>query len=129
MATQDTCCTIVPYFTIHDGTLKAVKALCEKFVEKPARNPSASITVSVLPGTKPIPAKGIRMPRGCWPIWILCGPKLKRQPRSNRTVRGESPRRGGGPPLSVGSVGRAERLLPALQARGPSPRTKGSGEL
>ena len=59
----------------------------------------------------------------------LCGPKLERQPRSNRTVRGESPRRGGGPPLSVGSVGRAERLLPGLQARGPSPRTKGSGEL
>jgi len=61
-------------------------------------------------------------------VHLLCGPKLKRQPRSNRTVRGESPRRGGGPPLSVGSVGRAERLLPGLQARGPSPRTKGSGE-
>ncbi len=60
---------------------------------------------------------------------LLCGPKLKRQPRSNRTVRGESPRRGGGPPLSEGSVGRAERLLPELQARGPSPRTKGSGDL
>ena len=62
-------------------------------------------------------------------VTSLCGPKLKRQPRSNRTVRGESPRRGGGPPLSVGSVGRAERLLPGLQARGPSPRTKGSGEM
>ena len=34
MATQDTCCSIVPYFTVHDGTLKAVKALCEQFVEK-----------------------------------------------------------------------------------------------
>jgi hypothetical protein len=42
---------------------------------------------------------------------------------------GESPRRGGGPPLSVGSVGRAERLLLGSQARGPSPRTKGSGDL
>ena len=37
---------------------------------------------------------------------------------------GESPRRGGGPPLSEGSAGRAEALRCALQVRGPSPRTK-----
>ena len=35
--------------------------------------------------------------------------------------------RGGGPPLSVGPAGRAERLLPLLQAGGPSPRTKRGG--
>ena len=37
---------------------------------------------------------------------------------------GESPRRGGGPPLSVGIAGRAETLRRPLQGRGPSPRTK-----
>ncbi|MEZ4630523.1 MAG: hypothetical protein R2880_07435 [Deinococcales bacterium] len=33
MSTQDTCCTIVPYFKVHDGQLEAFKALCERFVE------------------------------------------------------------------------------------------------
>lgn len=33
MATEDTCCTIVPYFQVQDGKLDAFKALCEKFVE------------------------------------------------------------------------------------------------
>ncbi len=35
--------------------------------------------------------------------------------------------RGGGPPLSVGPAGRAERLLTFLQGRGPSPRTERCG--
>ena len=34
MATQDTCCTIVPYFKIHEGQLGAFKKLCEAFVER-----------------------------------------------------------------------------------------------
>ena len=34
MATQDTCCTIVPYFKISSGKLEDFKALSEKFVEK-----------------------------------------------------------------------------------------------
>ena len=34
MATQDTCCTIVPYFKIHEGQLDAFKKLCEAFVEQ-----------------------------------------------------------------------------------------------
>ena len=34
--------------------------------------------------------------------------------------------RGGGPPFSAGSAGRAERLPALMQARGPSPRTKRS---
>ena len=33
MATQDTCCTVVPYFRIPDGKLTAFKELCERFVE------------------------------------------------------------------------------------------------
>lgn len=33
MATQDRCCTIVPYFKVSDGKLGAFKALCERFVE------------------------------------------------------------------------------------------------
>jgi hypothetical protein len=37
--------------------------------------------------------------------------------------------RGGAPPLSVGPAGRAPRLPVFMQAREPSPRTKGSGGL
>ena len=33
MAIQDTCCTIVPYFKVHDGKLADFKAMCEQFVE------------------------------------------------------------------------------------------------
>lgn len=39
MATQDTCCTIVPYFKVHDGQLETFNALCEQFVEKTNREP------------------------------------------------------------------------------------------
>ena len=33
MATEDSCCTIVPYFKVQEGQLEAFKALCERFVE------------------------------------------------------------------------------------------------
>ena len=33
MATDDQCCTVVPYFKVHDGQLEAFKALCEQAVE------------------------------------------------------------------------------------------------
>ena len=33
MATQDTCCTIVPYFKVHAGQLDAFKGMCEEFVK------------------------------------------------------------------------------------------------
>ncbi len=39
MATQDKCCTIVPYFKVQDGKLEAFKALCERFVEKTNEEP------------------------------------------------------------------------------------------
>ena len=32
MATDDTCCTLVPYFKVHDGKLDEFKAKCEDFV-------------------------------------------------------------------------------------------------
>ncbi len=34
MATEDKCCTFVPYFKVHDGQLDAFRRLCERFVEK-----------------------------------------------------------------------------------------------
>ena len=34
MATQDTCCTIVPYFKVHDGKLDTFKGMCDQFIEK-----------------------------------------------------------------------------------------------
>lgn len=39
MATRDTCCTIHPYFKVHDGQLAAFKDLCEQFVEKTKQEP------------------------------------------------------------------------------------------
>ncbi len=34
MATQDTCCTVVPYFKVSNDNLVAFKALCERFVSQ-----------------------------------------------------------------------------------------------
>jgi quinol monooxygenase YgiN len=34
MFNEDTCCTLVPYFTVNEGKLDAFKALGPKFVEK-----------------------------------------------------------------------------------------------
>lgn len=39
MATEDKCCTIVPYFKIHSGKLDAFKQICERFVEKTRSEP------------------------------------------------------------------------------------------
>jgi quinol monooxygenase YgiN len=39
MATTDTCCTIVPYFKVHEGKLDDFKALCTQFVEKTNSEP------------------------------------------------------------------------------------------
>lgn len=39
MGTQDTCCTIEPYFKVRSGKLGAFKALCERFVEQTSREP------------------------------------------------------------------------------------------
>ena len=34
MATQDKCCSIVPYFKVHDGQMDAFRDLCKQFIEK-----------------------------------------------------------------------------------------------
>ncbi len=39
MATEDTCCSIVPYFKVHEGNLDAFRALCERFVAKTSEEP------------------------------------------------------------------------------------------
>jgi quinol monooxygenase YgiN len=39
MATQDKCCTIVPYFKVPSGQLDAFRALCEQFVAKTRTEP------------------------------------------------------------------------------------------
>ena len=39
MATQDTCCTIVPYFKVHQGQLENFKKGCEAFVETTSNEP------------------------------------------------------------------------------------------
>jgi quinol monooxygenase YgiN len=39
MSDKDTCCTLVPYFKIHEGQLSAFKQGCEAFVEKTQTEP------------------------------------------------------------------------------------------
>jgi len=39
MATQDKCCSIVPYFKIQNGKVDDFKALCEQFVAKSKDEP------------------------------------------------------------------------------------------
>ena len=39
MASQDSCCTLHPYFKIHDGQFEAFKTLCERFIEKSGQEP------------------------------------------------------------------------------------------
>lgn len=39
MATQDTCCTLVPYFKVASVNQPAFRALCETFVEKTRNEP------------------------------------------------------------------------------------------
>ncbi len=39
MATQDTCCSVSPYFEIHAGKAAAFRAICEKYVEWSSREP------------------------------------------------------------------------------------------
>jgi quinol monooxygenase YgiN len=34
MATDDKCCTIVPYFKVHTGKMQEFRSLCEQFVAK-----------------------------------------------------------------------------------------------
>ena len=75
MATQDKCCTIVPYFKVQSGKLEDFKALCEQLGRKPTQNPNVYITGSVFPETRSIAAKAMRMPMGCCSIlkmWVLC---------------------------------------------------------
>lgn len=39
MATNDTACSIVPYFEVREGCLPAFKSLCERFVERTRNEP------------------------------------------------------------------------------------------
>ena len=39
MATQDKSVSIAPYFKIHSGKMREVKALCERFIEKSKTEP------------------------------------------------------------------------------------------
>ena len=39
MATQDKCCTIVPYFNVQPDKLESFRELCEQFVKKTSQEP------------------------------------------------------------------------------------------
>ena len=41
MATNDKCCTIVPYFEVQEGKMEEFKAGCKEFVEQTSREPKA----------------------------------------------------------------------------------------
>jgi hypothetical protein len=40
MSTEDTCCTIVPYFRVAEGRLNAFKELCQQLVGRAAGEPN-----------------------------------------------------------------------------------------
>ncbi len=37
MTSEDTCCSIYPYFQVQEGKLDAFKNLCDRFVERTAK--------------------------------------------------------------------------------------------
>lgn len=39
MATTDTCCTVVPYFKVHEGQLDNFKQLCDQCIEQTSAEP------------------------------------------------------------------------------------------
>jgi hypothetical protein len=39
MKTNDNCCTILPYFKIHDGKIETFRRVCEQIVEKTKEEP------------------------------------------------------------------------------------------
>lgn len=39
MATQDRCCTIVPYFRVHEGQMERFREMCDQFVETAKTEP------------------------------------------------------------------------------------------
>jgi quinol monooxygenase YgiN len=40
MATNDKCCTIGPYFKVHEGRMEAFKDVCERFLNKAREEPA-----------------------------------------------------------------------------------------
>jgi quinol monooxygenase YgiN len=41
MATNDTCCTVCPYFKVHPGKLAEFKSYCDRFIELTQKEPGA----------------------------------------------------------------------------------------
>ena len=39
MVTQDSCCSIAPYFQVEEGKMDEFKAICDRFVEKASQEP------------------------------------------------------------------------------------------
>lgn len=52
MSDKDTCCTLVPYFKIHEGQLGAFKQGCEAFVEKTQTEPGCMFYAFSFDGDK-----------------------------------------------------------------------------
>jgi quinol monooxygenase YgiN len=40
MASKDTCCTLVPYFRVHEGRFAEFRKLCEQFVDRTETEPA-----------------------------------------------------------------------------------------
>ena len=62
MSTQDTCCTLAPYFKVAEGKLEDFKVLCEQFMKM---NRTVFIMASVLKTTSYIAEKGMSMQKLC----------------------------------------------------------------
>ena len=69
MSTEDTCCTIVPYFRVPDGRLNAFKELCQQFVGKANGEPKCLYYGFSFCGKRLIAGKAMPTPKVRWRIW------------------------------------------------------------
>ena len=87
MATNDTCCTIAPYFKVQDGKLDVFKELCERFVETTRASPDVCITVSVLAPISPTVGRVTKTPTPYWHTFRTSGALLEEMPQSAEIVK------------------------------------------
>ena len=52
MAEKDTCCTLVPYFKVHDGKLEEFKSGCSEFIEATKNEPGCLFYAYTLNGNE-----------------------------------------------------------------------------
>ena len=71
MATEDTCCTIVPYFQAHSGKLDEFKRLCERFLSRTLTEPKCLYYGWSFDGDQIHAARATSMRKAHCSIWTM----------------------------------------------------------